>query len=307
MPVEIPKDVNSCTVKCGNKKLTLTNLQKVFWPDLGKTKRDLLAYYSSIALVIVPHLKGRAIVMKRYPEGIAGEFFFMKRVPAYKPDWLDTCVIEHKSGSVIDFPIVDDEASLLWIVNLGCIDLNPWYARCDDVDRPDYLHFDLDPVPPAGFREVQKVALIVKAYLDKRGVVAWAKTTGSRGIHIYVPIYRKPVQKEVWSIAKRIALDLAKQHPDEITAEYRVSLRSPGRVLVDYNQNAWGRTIASVYSVRPRPEATVSAPLNWREVRAGVAMTDFTIDSVPGRIEKLGDLFAPLLKKRPRCRLESLA
>ncbi|MGH9581589.1 MAG: non-homologous end-joining DNA ligase, partial [Bryobacteraceae bacterium] len=161
MPVEIPKDVNSCTVKCGNKNVALTNLQKVFWPGLGKTKRDLLAYYSRIAPVLIPHLKNRAMVMKRYPDGIAGEFFFMKRVPAYKPDWLDACPIEHRSGSVIDFPIIDDEASLLWIVNLGCIDLNPWYSRCDRMDLPDYLHFDLDPVPPAGFCEVRQVALRV--------------------------------------------------------------------------------------------------------------------------------------------------
>jgi bifunctional non-homologous end joining protein LigD len=306
MPVEIPKDVTSCSVKCGNKRVTLTNLQKVFFPALGKTKRDLLAYYSHMAPVIVPHLKNRATVMKRYPDGIEGEFFFAKRVPPYKPDWLQTCPIEHASGSIIHFPVIEDEASLLWIVNLGCIDLNPWYGRCDDVERPDYLHFDLDPVPPAGFPEAQKVALLIKSYLDKRRVCSCAKTTGSRGIHIFVPIYRGPLQKDVWNVAKRIAIELSRKYPGQITSEYRISRRPPGRVLVDYNQNAWGRTLASVYSVRPTPEATVSAPLSWREVKAGVPAAAFTIDTMLARLRKVGDLFAPLLKKKPRARLESL-
>lgn len=307
MPVEIPKDANSCTVKCGNKKVTLTSLQTVFWPDLGKTKRDLLAYYSTVAPVLLPHLKNRAVVLKRYPDGITGEFLLMRRVPPYKPRWLDACAIENRSGSVIDFPVVEDEASLLWIVNLGCIDLNPWYARCDRTDRPDCLHFDLEPVPPAGFGEVRQVALRVKAYLDKRGAPSFPKTTGSDGMHISVPICRKPAQKEVLEVAKRIAIELAKRHPDEITTEFRTSRRPPGRVLIDYNQNAWGRTLASAYSVRPLPQATVSTPLKWREVKAGVAAENFTMDSMPARIHKVGDLAAPLLKKRPRCLLESLA
>ncbi|HEX7363169.1 MAG TPA: hypothetical protein VF283_21985 [Bryobacteraceae bacterium] len=307
MPVEIPKDAHSCTVKCGKKKVTLTSLQTVFWPDLGKTKRDLLAYYSCIAPVLVPHLRDRAVVLKRYPDGIAGEFLLMKRVPPYKPHWLDACAIEQRSGGVIDFPVVQDEASLLWIVNLGCIDLNPWYGRCDRTDRPDYLHFDLEPVPPAAFSEVRQVALRVKSYLDKRGAPSFPKTTGSHGLHISVPIYRKPVQKEVLEAAKRIAIELAKLHPDEITTEPRISRRPPGRVLIDYNPNAWGSTLASAYSVRPLPQAPVSAPLRWREVKAGVAEEHFTMDSMPARIKKVGDLAAPLLKKRPRCPLESLA
>ena len=254
MAIDIPKDVDSCDLKCGTKKVKLTNLQKVFWPDLGRTKRDLLAYYAAISRAILPHLKDRAMVMKRYPNGIAGPFFFMKRTPEYRPDWLETCSIAHKSGNIIDFPIVQDVASLLWVVNLGCIDLNPWYARCDDVNRPDFPAFRPDPVPPAEFAQVSEVALVVRAYLRERNVESYAKTSGSRGIHLYVPIRRAPLQKEVWRVAKRIAFELAKQHSDLITSEYRVAQRPAGRVLVDYNQNAWGRTLASVYSVRPRPE-----------------------------------------------------
>ena len=306
MAIEIPPDADSCDVKYGTKKITLTNLKKVFWPNSGKTKRDLSLYYIAVSPALLPHLKDRAMVMKRYPNGIEEKFFFMKRTPLYRPGWIETCSIAHKSGNIIDFPIAQDLPSLLWIVNLGCIDLNPWYARCDDVDRPDFLHFDLDPVPPAKFAHVRQVAVVVKEYLDQRKVESYAKTTGSRGIHIYVPIQRKPLQKEVWRVAKRIAIELAKQHPDSITSEYRVALRPAGRVLVDYNQNAWGRTLASVYSVRPRPEASVSAPVAWEEVESGISIEDLTMDSMPARIAHLGDLFKPVLRQRSRCRIESL-
>jgi bifunctional non-homologous end joining protein LigD len=304
MAVEIPPDVDSYKLKCGQRTVALTNLRKVFWPQSGKTKRDLLLYYDSVSHALLPHLKDRAMVMKRYPNGIEGEFFFMKRAPAYKPEWLETCSITHKSASVIAFPVVQDLASLLWIVNLGCIDLNPWYARCDDVNRPDFLHFDLDPVPPAGFSQVRAVALMVRDYLAQRKVRCLAKTTGSRGIHIYVGIERGPVQKEVWRVAKRIAIELATQHPDVITSEYRVARRPAGRVLVDYNQNAWGRTLASVYSVRPKPEGTVSAPVTWEEIENDIDASALTMDTVPVRVRKHGDLFKPLLQKRGRCRLE---
>ncbi len=306
MPLLIPVDVDQFDARSGKRTVSLTNLRKVFWPESGKTKRDLLLYYSAVAPVLLPHLTERAMVMKRYPNGIEGKFFFMKRTPEYKPEWLETCAIEHASGSVIDFPVVQDLASLLWIVNLGCIDLNPWYARCDDINRPDFLHFDLDPVPPAGFSEVRQVALLVRDYLKARSVSSYPKTTGSRGIHIYVAIERGPVQKEVWKVAKAIAVELAKQHPETITSEYRVAKRPAGRVLVDYNQNAWGRTLASVYSVRPKPGATVSAPVTWEEVEAGIDGSELTMDSVPKRVAEYGDLFKAVLQKRGRCRLEML-
>ena len=304
--VSIPAEAEKCEIECGGRELSLTNLQKLFWPELGKTKRDLLLYYAAVAPALLPHLADRAMVMKRYPNGIAGKFFFMKRTPDYKPEWLETCSIEHGSGSVIDFPIVQDLASLLWIVNLGCIDLNPWYARCDDVNRPDFLHFDLDPVPPAEFAAVRDVALIVRAYLKERRVSSYAKATGSRGIHIYVAIERGPLQKEVWRVAKAIAIELATQYPDVVTSEYRVAQRPAGRVLVDYNQNAWGRTLASVYSVRPKAAATVSTPVSWEEVENGIDADTLTMDTVPERVTELGDLFGPLLAKRGRCRLEML-
>jgi bifunctional non-homologous end joining protein LigD len=239
------------------------------------------------------------MVMKRYPNGAAGEFFFMKRAPSPRPPWIRTCAVEHDSGNVIDFPVIDDLASLLWVINLGCIDLNPGYARCDDLDRPDYLHFDLDPVEGSHFADLRQVAGILHRFLDDLDMPSYVKTTGSKGLHVYVPIVRGPQQKEVWAVAKAIALDLERRHPAVITAEYRVAKRPRGRVLIDYNQNAWGRTLASVYSVRPRATASVSTPITWGELQAGVEIDDFRIDNVPARIRRRGDLWRPLAPTEP--------
>jgi bifunctional non-homologous end joining protein LigD len=300
---EIPRDQDAAEVRAGTRVVQLTNLRKVFWPSTRTTKGDLLRYYALIAPVLLPHLRDRAMVMKRYPNGITGKFFFMKRAPAGRPAWIETCPIEHGSGSVIDFPMVQDLASLLWIVNLGCIDLNQWYARCDDVDRPDYLHFDLDPVPGATWERVLETALLVRDALTAIRMTAYAKMTGSRGIHLYVPIERGPTQKEVWAFAKELALTLAAERPKLVTAEYRIARRPRARVLVDYNQNAWGRTLASVYSVRPKPVPGVSTPVEWEEIERGVRIEDFRIDNVPARIARVGDLWKPMLAARGRCRL----
>ena len=303
----IPTDVDTVELRAGQRSVHLTNLRKPFWPELGITKGDLLQYYVDVSGALVPHLRDRAMVMKRYPNGAAGDFFFMKRAPSPRPDWIRTCSIEHESGNVIDFPMVQDLPALLWVVNLGCIDLNQWYARCDDTDRPDYLHFDLDPVKGATFAQVREAALVLKGTLDSLKMPSYPKTTGSRGIHVYVPIVRGPTQKDVWSVAKTISISLAGAHPRLLTAEYRVSRRPTERVLVDYNQNAWGRTLASVYSVRPHPSAAVSTPVEWTEIERGLAIEDFRIDNVPARVAARGDLYAPLLARQGRFKLESLA
>jgi len=302
----IPTDVNDTDVVVSGKTVRLTNLQKPFWPELGITKGDLLRYYAEISDALLPHLVDRAMVLKRYPHGAHGEFFFQKRAPTPRPDWIDVCTIPHGSGNIIDFPIVRDLASLLWVVNLGCIDLNPWYARCDDFNRPDYLHFDLDPVPGASFQDVLKTAKIVHDALEAFSAPNFAKTTGSRGIHVYVPIVRGPLQKEVWTFAKRLAQSLESLYPDVITAEYRIAKRPKGRVLVDYNQNAWGRTLASVYSVRPKAKAPVSAPVTWDEIEQGFVIEDFRIDNVPARVREMGDLWKPLNQTRGRFKLETI-
>ena len=301
----IPTDVNDAVVSAGGREVRLTNLRKPFWPELGITKGALIQYYADVTPVLLPHIRDRAMVMKRYPNGAAGAFFFMKRAPSPRPPWIRTCTIDHGSKGVIDFPVIDDLAALLWVINLGCIDLNQWYARCDDVDRPDYMHFDLDPGDGARFEQVRETAVIVRDALVQLGMKPVVKTSGSKGLHVYVPIVRGPVQKIVWTFAKALAVELASRNPRLMTSEYRVANRPKGRVLVDYNQNAWGRTLASIYSVRPRPLATVSTPLTWSEVEKGAAIDDFRLDNVRARIAKVGDLWKPLLQTRGRTKLET--
>jgi bifunctional non-homologous end joining protein LigD len=303
--VSFGRDDNAL-VTIEGRQLKLSNLRKIFWPASGITKGDLVKYYAAVSGVLLPHLKDRAMVMKRYPQGSEGPFFFQKRAPIPRPEWIEICSIEHASGNVIDFPIIRDLPSLLWVANLGCIDLNPWYARCDDVDRPDYVHFDLDPVAPADFKAILEAAMIVHEALDALNMPNMAKTTGSRGIHIYVPIERGPTQKEVWSFAKEMARSLEALYPRVLTAQYRIGERPVGRVLVDYNQNAWGRTLASVYSVRPKAGAPVSAPVTWAEAEKGIRLEDFNMDNMADRIGRVGDLWTDLLSPSHRFDLAPL-
>ena len=298
--LRLPTDTDNVTVTTSQREVRLTNLRKLFWPALGITKGALIQYYVDVASVLVPHIEDRPMVMKRYPHGADGEFFFMKRAPTPRPEWIRTCRIVHGSGNIIDFPVIDDVPSLMWVINLGCIDLNQWYARCDDTDRPDYVHFDLDPGHGAAFSQVRECALIVRDALEGLGMRPLVKTSGSKGLHVYVPIVRGPVQKDVWTFAKALAVELAARHPALMTSEYKVAKRPKGRVLVDYNQNAWGRTLASIYSVRPRPRASVSTPLTWDEVAAGADIEDFRLDNVRDRIARVGDLWKPLLMARGR-------
>jgi bifunctional non-homologous end joining protein LigD len=302
--LEIPSDKSAVEIETDGQPVQLTNLQKIFWPEGPITKGDLLQYYADISPFLLPHLISRAMVMKRYPDGAYGKFFFQKRAPDPRPQWVPICEIQHPSANLVDFPVIQDLAGLLWVVNLGCIDLNPWYARCDDVDRPDYLHFDLDPTPGSDFKQVLECALIVREALVQLKIPSYPKTTGSRGVHIYVPIVRGPLQKEVWTFAKALAKELANRHPDIITAEYRIAKRPANRVLVDYNQNAWGRTLASVYSVRPKPNAPVSAPVTWEEIEQGIKIEDFRMDNMLERVSRLGDLYRPLLLQKNRVKLD---
>ncbi len=299
----VPNDRDHAVLHVEGRDVRVTNLRKVFWEGLRVTKGDLLQYYADVSGALIPHLADRAMVMKRYPHGASGEFFFMKRAPTPRPEWIRTHPIDHGGGKVIECPVIDDCASLMWLVNLGCIDLNQWYARCDDVTRPDYVHFDLDPGPGASFDQVRETGLVMKDALDALAMHALVKTSGSKGLHVYVPIVRGPMQKAVWTFAKALAQELGARHPGLITTEYRVAKRPTGRVLVDYNQNAWGRTLASIYSVRPRPEATVSTPVTWQEVEDGIVIEDFTMLNVPARVAEVGDLWKPLLSKRGRFNL----
>jgi bifunctional non-homologous end joining protein LigD len=302
----IPAGRSEVDLRAGRQTVRLTSLDKIFWPRAGLTKRDLLQYYADISPILLPHLRGRAMVMKRYPNGIKGKWFFMKRAPSPRPEWIETCEIMHKSSNLIAFPMVQDLASLLWVVNLGCIDLNPWYGRCDDPNRPDYLNFDLDPGVGAPFARVLETALVLRGALEELGMHPLVKTSGSEGLHLYIPIVRGPGQKAVWGFAKGLAKRLEGRHPRLITTEFFVAKRPRGRVLVDYNQNAWGRTLASVYSVRPTEIAGVSTPVTWEEVERGFEIADFRLDNLPARVRRRGDLWKPLLSARGRFRLEKV-
>ena len=305
MTPTIPPGVNDAVLGVTGREVRLSNLRKPFWPDLGITKGDLIQYYADVSPLLLPHIRDRAMVMKRYPHGAYSEPFFMKRAPEPRPAWIRTCAIDHGSKGVINFPVIDDLPSLLWVINLGCIDLNQWYATCDDIDRPDYVHFDLDPGEGATFSRVRETALIVRDALETLKMKPLVKTSGSKGLHVYVPIVRGPVQKTVWTFAKALAVELASRNRGLMTSEYRRDNRPRGRVLVDYNQNRWGSTLASIYSVRPRSRAPVSTPLAWAEVAAGAAIEDFRIDNVRERFARVGDLWKPLLLKKGRADLRT--
>jgi bifunctional non-homologous end joining protein LigD len=305
-PARIPKRAAELDFRAGRRTVRLTSLDKVFFPRAGLTKRDLLQYYADVSPLLLPHLRHRAMVMKRYPNGIRGKWFFMKHAPSPRPKWVETCEIMHKSNNLVAFPMVQDLASLLWVVNLGSIDLNPWYGRCDNPARPDYLNFDLDPAAGAGFDRVRETALVLRDALEALGMRPLVKTSGSEGLHLYVAIRTGPAQQDVWHFARRLAKELERSHPKLITTEFRVADRPRGRVLVDYNQNAWGRTLASVYSVRPREWAGVSTPITWDEVERGFDIEDFRIGNVLPRLRRRGDLWKPLLSNRGRFRLQEI-
>jgi bifunctional non-homologous end joining protein LigD len=299
----VPTKTDNVILTVQGREVRLTNLRKMFWPERHITKGNLIQYYADVADVLLPHVRDRAMVMRRYPDGAAGPQFFMKEAPSPRPAWIRTCAISHDDDKVVNFPVINDLPSLLWLINLGCIDLNQWYARCDDYNRPDYVHFDLDPSEGTSFELVRECGLIVRDALETLGMTPYVKTTGSRGLHVYVPIVRGPVQNAVLTFAKTLATELTARNPKLMTLDYRVARRPQNRVLVDYKQNAWGQTLASIYSVRPKPLATVSTPLTWAEVEKGARIEDFRLDNVRQRIARVGDIWKPLLGRRGRTNL----
>ena len=287
-------------IRKGKRVFKPSNVDKPFWPEEGITKGDLLSYYHRVAPVLVPHLKDRPFTMKRYPDGWQGKFFFQKDAPKGMPDWIRTASIvvstrdKPRQRRRIDAPLVNDELALLWMVNMGCIDLNAWYSRIDKPDRPDWVLFDLDPSPDVGFPETIEVALLVKQALDALELESLVKTSGSEGIHILVPIARRHTYADTREFSAIVGNALARTHRGLVTTEWTKSKRRG--VLVDSNQNGEGKTIASVYSVRPKAGAPVSTPLRWDEVNARLDPSAFTMEEVLRRVEKHGDLFEGVLK-----------
>jgi bifunctional non-homologous end joining protein LigD len=289
-------------IKKGSRVLRLSNLDKPFWPEEGIPKGDLLAYYRDVAPVVIPHVRDRPFTMKRYPDGWQGKFFFQKDKPQGMPDWIPTVNIEvttrdrPRQRRRIDAPLVNDELALLWMVNMACIDLNTWYSRVDKLDRPDFVLFDLDPSPDVGFRETVQVALLVKEALDALGLESFPKTSGADGIHVLVPIARRHTYDDTRQFAEIVARALATTHRGLVTTEWTKSKRRG--VLIDANQNGEGKTIASVYSVRPKEGAPVSTPLRWEEVDESLDPTAFTMDAVRRRVAEHGDLYEGVLKTK---------
>jgi bifunctional non-homologous end joining protein LigD len=284
----------------GRRELRFSNVDKPFWPELGIAKGDLIAYYRDVADVLVPHLRGRPFTMKRYPDGWQGKNFFQKNAPSHMPDWIERAPFPASTRDgekrIIDYAVVNDELSLLWMANMGCIDLHTWASRVDKPERPDWVMFDLDPSEGSSFEEVIEVAQLVKQTLDLLELESFPKTSGSRGIHVLVPIARRHSFEAVREFAGVVAGALARAHPGLATTEWAKEKRRG--VLVDANQNGPGRTNASVYSVRPRAGATVSTPLRWAEVVPGLDPSTFTMDAVLDRISRDGDLFKGALGGR---------
>jgi bifunctional non-homologous end joining protein LigD len=288
----------------GKRILKLSNLDKPFWPDEGITKGDLLAYYRDVAPVLVPHLRDRPFTMRRYPEGAYGKAFFQKDAPSHMPEWIPTARVlvstrERPSQKKwIKAPLVNDELALLWMVNMGCIDMNTWYSRVDKPDRPDFVLFDLDPSPDVGFPETVQVALLVKEALDALGLESFPKTSGADGIHVLVPIERRHTFDDTREFAEIVARAIARANRGLATTEWSKAKRRG--VLIDSNQNGEGKTIASAYSVRPKPGAPVSTPLRWDEVNEKLNPSIYSMQVVLDRVRRFGDLYADVLTTRQR-------
>ncbi len=289
-------------IRVGKRVLRLSNLDKVFFPDDGITKGDLLSYYRAVAPALLPHIRNRPFTMKRYPDGIEGKSFFQKDAPSHMPDWISRRPFmvstreKPKERKRIEAPLVNDELALLWMVNMGCVDLNTWYSRVDKPSRPDWVLFDLDPAADVGFAEVIEVALLVKRALDAFGLVSFPKTSGSKGMHILVPIERRATYGDAREFAEIVAGALARAHQGLVTTEWTKAKRRG--VLIDANQNGEGKTIASVYSVRPRPGAPVSTPLRWDEVNEKLNPAIYSMEVVLDRVGRFGDLFEGVLTTR---------
>jgi bifunctional non-homologous end joining protein LigD len=288
-------------------RVKLSNLDKIFWPDEGITKGDLIEYYRAVAPVIVPHLRGRPFTMRRYPDGAFGKAFFQKDAPSHMPEWIPRFRVEVSTRNTprtkrwISAPVVNDEDALVWMANMGCIDMNTWYSRVDRPDRPDFVLFDLDPSPDVGFAETVQVALLVKEALDALGLVSFPKTSSAEGMHVLVPVERRYTFDDTREFSEIVAGAIARAHYGLATTQWSKSKRRG--VLIDANQNGEGKTIASVYSVRPRRGAPVSTPLRWDEVKEGLDPSSFTMDVVLERVRSMGDLFEGVLTTKQRLRM----
>src|SRR5690348_4554688 len=278
-------------LEIGGRDVSISNPDKVYFPETGYTKMDLVAYYLAVADGALRGAGGRPMALKRFVDGAAGEPFFQKRAPDNTPDWIRTAELTFPSGRTADEIVLDEPAGLAWVVNLGCIDLNPHPVRAEDLDHPDELRVDLDPIPGVPWSQVRDVALVCHEALEAVGLVGWPKTSGSRGIHINVRIAPRWTYSEVRRAALALARDVERRAPAIATSKWWKEERHG--VFLDYNQNAKDRTVASAYSVRPKPDARVSAPVTWDELDA-CDPADFTLRTMPARFAAIGDRHAAI-------------
>lgn len=284
-------------VKIGKAVVPLTSLDRVYWPKERYTKFDLLKYYWQISKYIIPYLKDRPLILRRFPAGITGQQFYQHNLEE-APDFMDTFIIPEKDGKPIHYSLVKDAADLIYLANIGTIAQNPFMSRTKSLTKPDYFVFDLDPGDKATFKNVIEIALIVKDILDELGLMSYPKTSGSSGIHIWVPIKNQYTYDEVVDFAKGVARLVVDETPRTATIERFTKNRKPQQIYVDYLQNLQGKSVAAAYSVREKPGATVSTPLTWAEVKKGIKIADFTIKNVPARVKKKGDLMKEVLTKK---------
>ncbi|HHY93192.1 MAG TPA: DNA polymerase domain-containing protein [Firmicutes bacterium] len=281
-------------VQIAGRELTLKNLDKPFWPEEGYTKADVLAYYAEVFPYLAPHLKDRPLVVTRYPNGIAGKFFYQKNLPPHAPPWIQTCPVPaEQERRVIHYALCQDLPTLVWLVNQGALELHPWLSRRDRLDYPDFAVFDLDPDPPSTLREVREVALLLRQLLSDLNLTVFPKTSGATGLHLYVPLARTETYETVRAFCGAVARLVAAEFPALATVERRVKARG-GKVYIDWLQNIRGKTICAPYSLRPLPGAPVSAPLRWDEVPTLSA--SFDLRSIRDRLSVQGDLFSTVLK-----------
>lgn len=280
------------------KEAELTHLDKIYWPDEGITKGELLEYYHNIAPYILPYLKNRPLSLLRNPNGIKEKGFFHKDAGDSAPDWVKKKEIYSEStDKMINYLVCNDVQSLLYIVNMGCIEMNPWNSTIDKQDRPDYIVMDIDPSDKNTFEEVIDVALVIKDIMDETGMTGYCKTSGSSGLHVYIPFNKKHTYDESRDFAHILASMVTERLPKITTLERSLSKRKKNQIYVDFLQNRQGQTLASAYSARPKPGATVSAPLEWSEVKYGLQIRDFTIKNMLQRVQEKGDLFKGVLGK----------
>lgn len=277
-------------------KVELTNTGKLYWPDEGITKGELLAYYESMHKFILPYLRKRPMSLKRNPNGVNDQGFYHKDAGDIAPGWMETADIHAEStNKIVSYLVCNDLNSLLFIANLGCIEMNPWNSTVTRLDKPDYMVMDIDPSEKNSFEEVVDTALVVRDVCERAGISTYCKTSGASGLHVYIPCNKKYDYDTVRDLARIIATLVQEQLPGTTTLERSLSKRKKNQIYVDFLQNSRGQTLASAYSARPRPGATVSTPLEWKEVKHGLHPSMFTIKNIRKRVEKKGDLFRPVL------------